>query len=772
MKRLLSILLTVLLICSLFACNRDSNQPRPITAERASVEHVWKSEYYRLPDKVTGSLESYTLDGELFCFSGTRTISDNPKKEEDVSVTFDLNTRTFSVTPKTTETMNSSQQIQHRLPYGTDGSLQVLYAPSETADEEILTLRYAASDNTVLWEIDIQSQFQMLTGERSRFFIDEIRCDAITNTIYLRSLHNIAAISPEGKRLYEITADVSLDNIFTSADGHVYGAFIKHNQMSGSTKTTLQRIDDDKQDFADAITLPQTIHLQNADVHFAPGYDMFYSNDIGLYGWNTNDTAPTLLCNWVNSDLTENEARPLIVLSSTLAVRAERDPVTRAPRLCVMTPVPPEEVVPKYLINVAYVENMTDMQPFAVAFNRESENYRVVLHDYSGYDSPAEVIALEIVAGNVPDVIVEFGGVFNTNNLAEKGLFLDLYTLMDAPDSVMPRDAFLPCALKPFENTAGELTALVSAFTLRTMFGSKAVLGDRQVWTLDDLYKMQESLSDGTYLFSASLQGKAENAPMILFNRLIPYTLSAFIDEENHTCTFDDGQFAEFLRFCQTTPVFDTSVKGNNSVENYRNGTLILQEEEVLFLGSYLYTKYFTFDNNMTVIGYPTADNRTASGTAADPLQKYCITAESEVADGAWEFILRTFGETDEGFYLNPVTGFPSLRAALDRMLDEESRLHYTFREGSISNSTVGPEEDPWMKQEIASGAVYAQLTEDDRSELLTLLENITLAANTDDEIISIIREDASAYFAGAKSLEETVKIIQSRVSIYVAEHS
>jgi len=770
MKRIFALFLAVLLLCSMVACN-STHQPRPITAERSSVDHVWKSEYYRLPDQVTGTLDTYTFDGTNFRFSGQRKISDNPQKEEAVSVTFDMEERTFTVTPESTEQDSENQQIQHHLPYGTDGSLKVLLTANETADSEAYVLRHVASDNTVLWEIDIRSLFQNITENRSHFFIDEIQYDEITQTIYLRSLHTIVAVSSDGMRLYEIAADMSLDNIFTSADGHVYGAFIKRNPMSGDIKTTLQRIDDSKQDFADAITLPKTIQLQNADVHFAPGYDLFYSNDIGLYGWNTTDAEPTLLCSWVNSDLTQYEARPLIVLSSTLAVRAERDPVTRAPRLCVMTPIPPEEVVPKYLINVAYVENMADMQPFAVAFNRESEDYRVVLHDYSGYASPADVLALEIVAGEVPDVIVELGGAFHTDNLAEKGLFLDLYTLMDAPDSVMPRDAFLPCVLKPFENADGALPYLVSGFTLRTMFGSKTVFGDRQSWTLDELYEIQKSLSDGTYLFSASLQGKAENAPMILFNRLIPYTLSAFIDEEKNTCTFDDGRFAEFLRFCMTTPVFDTSVKGN-TVENYRNGTLLLQQEEVLFLGNYLYTKYFTFDNNMTVIGYPTADNRTVSGTAAAPLQKFCITAESEVPDGAWEFILRTFGETDEGFYLNPVTGFPSLRAALNRMLDDESKLHYLFNEGSISNSTYGPEEDPWIKDAIASGAVYAQLTEDDRSELLSLLENITLAANTNDDVIALIREDASAYFAGAKSLDETVKIIQSRVSIYVSEHS
>ena len=44
------------------------------------------------------------------------------------------------------------------------------------------------------------------------------------------------------------------------------------------------------------------------------------------------------------------------------------------------------------------------------------------------------------------------------------------------------------------------------------------------------------------------------------------------------------------------------------------------------------------------------------------------------------------------------------------------------------------------------------------------------LIDNVDDEIISIITEDASAYFSGAKSLEETVHLIQERVSIYVSE--
>lgn len=40
------------------------------------------------------------------------------------------------------------------------------------------------------------------------------------------------------------------------------------------------------------------------------------------------------------------------------------------------------------------------------------------------------------------------------------------------------------------------------------------------------------------------------------------------------------------------------------------------------------------------------------------------------------------------------------------------------------------------------------------------------------DEIYSIITEEAAPYFAGQKSAEETAKIIQSRVEIYVSENS
>ncbi len=52
------------------------------------------------------------------------------------------------------------------------------------------------------------------------------------------------------------------------------------------------------------------------------------------------------------------------------------------------------------------------------------------------------------------------------------------------------------------------------------------------------------------------------------------------------------------------------------------------------------------------------------------------------------------------------------------------------------------------------------------------LLDGANTSLDDRSTVWSIISEDASAYFAGAKTLDETVKIIQNRVETYIAEQS
>ncbi|MBO4679347.1 MAG: hypothetical protein J5626_06725, partial [Lachnospiraceae bacterium] len=51
------------------------------------------------------------------------------------------------------------------------------------------------------------------------------------------------------------------------------------------------------------------------------------------------------------------------------------------------------------------------------------------------------------------------------------------------------------------------------------------------------------------------------------------------------------------------------------------------------------------------------------------------------------------------------------------------------------------------------------------------MLENATLGHSLDNQVYAIVYEEIPAYFAGEKSLDETIKIIQKRVDLYVEEN-
>ncbi len=69
----------------------------------------------------------------------------------------------------------------------------------------------------------------------------------------------------------------------------------------------------------------------------------------------------------------------------------------------------------------------------------------------------------------------------------------------------------------------------------------------------------------------------------------------------------------------------------------------------------------------------------------------------------------------------------------------------------------------------IGTMETYTQEAFDTAWDLLT---NANLMYYRDDTIPDIILEEADAFFAGDKTAEETASILQSRVSIYLAEQS
>ncbi|MBQ8577029.1 MAG: hypothetical protein IJ449_03545 [Clostridia bacterium] len=791
--RISALFLALLLTGSLAACNRaeDSEDDSLSVIEPVAVDHVWKSEYINFPDGVSGSISDAVLNGDTLTFTGRHVITEDPYEVEDVTITFNITDRTFSYEVLDTgadDSLSPREQAEKLYSYTQntaayeDGTMEVICTYNEETGTEYYELVRKSADGSVVWNLDLQAQFQNSTN-RGWFYINYFMVNSATGTVYVSTDQSIVALDGDGNRLYELTVENHINDMFRAGDGTIYVSAYERNADTGNYGMMFRPLDDVSKGFGTPLDIPDTVDILNADLYTVPEYDLMYSNDIGLYGWNFEDAEPTYLCNWVNSDLTSQDVSGLFAVSGELVLRRDSDPVTGKAQIAVMTPVPPEEVTPKYLIEIAYADNGSlPLQEYAVAFNRSSDTYRVVLEDYNQKSSAdgtiADILNQEIIAGDVPDIIVESGS-FDTDNLAAKGLFLDLYTYMDAEGAAVTRDDFVPCVLAPMEANDGTLPMLVTDFSLHTIYAKASVVGEKSVWSIDDIVSLSESLSDGQYLFSMYLNSgdpeNARDAKMQLLQLLLPYSLSGFID--GATCTFDDGRFAKLLEFCNTCPVLDTSTVENGTSSLFRDGTLVLREETWLSdVSGYLQTKYYQFGGeDMAVIGYPTADPDAVSGTVVSPEVKYGITKDSPVADGAWEFLVSTFGDLEDGYFYHRHT-FPSARSALENLFEEEERSYYVFRENGYSGTSVGEgeefnlEDHPWIQQEIDEGGVFGHMTEEDRAELMAIFETATLVADSDTEILDLIREDVSAYFAGAKTLEETVDIVQSRVSIYVSE--
>jgi hypothetical protein len=63
-------------------------------------------------------------------------------------------------------------------------------------------------------------------------------------------------------------------------------------------------------------------------------------------------------------------------------------------------------------------------------------------------------------------------------------------------------------------------------------------------------------------------------------------------------------------------------------------------------------------------------------------------------------------------------------------------------------------------------------MTDEDVKNIQKLIDSADTLANADEEVFSLITEEAEAFFKGQKSAEEVAEVIQSRVSIYVKENS
>jgi ABC-type glycerol-3-phosphate transport system substrate-binding protein len=254
-----------------------------------------------------------------------------------------------------------------------------------------------------------------------------------------------------------------------------------------------------------------------------------------------------------------------------------------------------------------------------------------------------------------------------------------------------------------------------------------------------------------------------------MLQNICTITAGQFIDKNTGICSFDSDGFIKILKFAKTLsdksvydnggkPYYDQKSMEQTGTE-YRDNKILLQVQYLDSFRTYWQIMKGTFGEDINLIGFPT-DNR--NGSAITPTFELAMSAKTAMSDGAWQFLRYFF--TDE-YQDKMVYNFPVKLSRLESMA-AESMKPYSWTDPATGVVTEYPTTWYIGNESIEIGEITQQYVDVVKNYLHTL----TQVVRYDTNMMNIINEETAAFFAGSKTAEETAKIIQNRVSIYIGE--
>ena len=144
----------------------------------------------------------------------------------------------------------------------------------------------------------------------------------------------------------------------------------------------------------------------------------------------------------------------------------------------------------------------------------------------------------------------------------------------------------------------------------------------------------------------------------------------------------------------------------------------------------------------VSVIGFPTPDG--SCGTDFNPGDPIGVMKNGAHPELCWRFLKYCLQHTEQGI--------PNYRPLLEQQLEEARHIDASAEYPMWYDGL----KSPMTEEEIAFFR-----------ELLSRVEHTTLC---DETALDIVREEIAPFLAGERSAEETARIIQRRMSLYVAE--
>lgn len=410
-----------------------------------------------------------------------------------------------------------------------------------------------------------------------------------------------------------------------------------------------------------------------------------------------------------------------------------------------------EAVVEKQEIVLAtwYLDNNSGIQQAISRFNRQNENYRIVMLSPQENQSDEEFInqiQLEVSTGKGPDILEDT--LVLPQEYAQNGY------LADVEGVISEEGDFWQAALDNCR-VDGVLYGIPYECGLSYAAYSQELVASRSSWTLLEL--MEAVRASEVELLQPGLDGIG----IVQYYGLYDNSNTTFIDWEKGESYLSEEPFLELLEFAREyadTGDYPTSQQGDMLQEGK-----IAAEVSDSWLDTMKQLNYLEacFAGEPACIGYPAKEGNGIFVSC----RKLYLNSSSENPEGCKEFFQFLLSEESQKKYVEFGREWTGESVVVSNLSTRISVLEHSIALKKLEKANAGS-----GGSEIGINYSIDGFTEEQEQRFWFLIDNAKPANWHAQDIMWMVNEELQPYFSGQRTAREAAAMLDSRVQIYLDE--
>lgn len=364
------------------------------------------------------------------------------------------------------------------------------------------------------------------------------------------------------------------------------------------------------------------------------------------------------------------------------------------------------------------------------SYNASGAPVRIEIVNYAdGAESYADAVTrrtTELMAGNVPDLLdcSDLSGA-QYAGYAKNGILLPL--------DGMPEEGVLSGVQQPCE-VDGKRYSIVGAFTLDPLFGPASRLGASLQTSVEDV--LRGAVPDVRFVWGGR----------DLLGVYCRHAAERFLDYDTGTASFESEAFLDLLTACAR---IQPSELGPDSIMQQPMRSVSVYRQ--------MQNSWYEQTGDAFRVLSLSADG----GVTYQPVLQLGVCAGSSMQEAAVQALRAMLAES---FQKTIADAFPVSTVVLQAQLQQEIDAQKTYQQTAIREEGRVDVGEAGTQTFLFDEAVAA--------DLMYVLEHVDCRACSNQEILTIILDEADAFFQGRKTAQEAARIMDSRAALFIAENS